>query len=300
MYVIAATGLSGEIGKLFLNSVSKNIEIIDLYHKTPISHPQVIAHIKTNLENIKLLRSTLDSVGTSFKPQFLIHLAAITHLDRCELDKEKGKESLSWIVNVEATQIIAQHCFKYNVHLIYLSTECVFDGNKLQYLESDRTNPKSWYGTTKAAAEQVIINSGANASILRAVIAYSPQGKHTIWQKITDSALQNTLLKMANDHYMTPTYVGDLILAIRQVIRHKYTGIFHITPNAAITPFDFAQKIFSHYNYNSGLLKSNNLQTILGLERAKLRLKHACLDSTQTNSILNIPFRLVDEVLKTV
>jgi dTDP-4-dehydrorhamnose reductase len=78
-----------------------------------------------------------------------VHAAALTDVDKCEVDKD-----LAWKINVNGTENIAESCKKRHAFLIYLSTDYVFNGEKGAYKETDKPDPVSNYGLTKLAAEE--------------------------------------------------------------------------------------------------------------------------------------------------
>ncbi|CAN5268913.1 hypothetical protein BH10PAT2_BH10PAT2_0270 [soil metagenome] len=283
MKKIAVTGLSGEVGCSLKSELSILTDsIIDLSHQ------------RFNL----LEPNGFSTVLEDSKPDILIHLAGITHIDTCEADRENGKLGPVWQTNVIATAKIAEECFKKKIHLIYLSTECVFDGKEQSFLESDETHPINWYGVTKAEAEKAIVSSDCSFTILRAVIGYSAQGKKTLWQKIEKKIANDTEIVMANDHWMTPTYLPDISKAVKICVEENRRGSFHLTPNVAITPFTFAQKVAEGLGYSKEMIQPAALAEIIGEKKAKLRLKHACLNSKYTEQELHLTFKNISSAIK--
>src|SRR3990167_7390806 len=127
MKIIAITGLNGVIGKILGEEIPATDQIVDLYHSKKYSgHAKVYKHLKLDL----LKKDKISNVLKKVKPDVIIHLAAITHIDRCEKDKKNGKNGEVWKVNVEGTAEIAKYCAKHKIQLIFLSTECVFDGKQ--------------------------------------------------------------------------------------------------------------------------------------------------------------------------
>ena len=295
MLRIAITGLSGEVGSAILELLlSPNIKIIDLYHSNPSLNALIDEHVQLDLTETKSVGTTLEKVA----PDVIIHLAGITHIDRCEKDKPNGKSGITWKVNVEATSQIAQYSAKTGTRLIFLSTECVFDGNKSEYLERDHTSAKNWYGVTKESAEKEILSSHASSTIIRAVIAYSPMAKNTLWQQIAKACQNGQKFKMATDCWITPTYLPDIAQCISKVIDHKHFGIFHCAPIHPITPYEFGCKVQSQVGYSRSSIIPSTLQEIMGKQKASLRLRHASLKSVFTRRKLGLKFTTIDEVIQ--
>lgn len=301
--VIAITGLNGVLGKKLLESLpssfKKEYEFIDLYHskRISISDPNIsISHQKIDL-NEKL---TIIKILAKINPSVIIHLAAVTHIDKCEKDKKNGKNGLVWQINVTATKKIVEFCKKNNVHLIYLSTECVFDGkSKKSYLEKSKTNPINWYGNTKAHAEQIIMESNIAWTIIRSVIAYDlDESVPSIFSSINNSFKKNTHFSVVSDQKFTPTFIPDIYKSIWRVIKNNQLGIFHITPPNSITPYQFAIAIGKHFGYDLSLVRKQRMIEYMGVDSAKLRLKNASLDSKASAQSLKFKPKNILDALK--
>ncbi|MEP7167010.1 MAG: sugar nucleotide-binding protein [Candidatus Woesebacteria bacterium] len=296
MPTIAITGLSGEVGQFLLQEISSKVSVVDLFHTKPTVDSRVVSNFRFNLNDRIRMRRTLKKIH----PDVFVHLGAFTHIDACEVDRINGENGIVWQTNVDSTAQIARYCAQTNTHLIFLSTECVFDGVKKSYTKSDHPSPINWYGITKAAAEKVICDSGCSYTILRAVIAYSPTAKSSLWQKISSKLKNGSQVRMANDHWMTPTYFPDIALAIRKCVQKKPRGIFHVSALKLLTPYSFACKIAASLGYSKALIQSVPLESIIGKKKSELRLKFACLDSKESEKALLLHFRSVDEVIRSL
>src|SRR6185312_9294390 len=88
----------------------------------------------------------------SYRPDLVVHCAAYTNVDGCELDAEHAYQA-----NAVATKHVAEACQTLNVSLIYISTDYVFDGKKGEpYTESDVPNPLNTYGRSKLEGERFV------------------------------------------------------------------------------------------------------------------------------------------------
>ncbi len=294
---IAITGLSGELGSFLVEKMQcLPKQVVDLYHAHQYQSSVISEHRAFDLLNLAELTATLDSV----KPDWIIHLAGATHIDACEVDRKNGKQGQVWQMNVAATAAMADYCARTQTHLTYLSTECVFDGQKSAYQEADQPAPINWYGQTKAEAEQAIIQSGCKYTILRAVIAYAPTGRQTLWQKIAQTLQTKGSITMATDHWMTPTYLPDIATVLDTCLQNDLTGIYHLSPASSLSPFSFAQKIAQALGYSKDVVIPKTLVEIMGQAKAELRLTHACLNAQKTEEQLGLKFTSLDEVIKTL
>lgn len=288
---IAVTGLSGFLGQQLVQHWSGKHELIDLYNRAPT--------VAKNMRHVHLdLLDRFDMVRTlkPLKPDLLIHLAAMTHIDACQTDKPHGKKGVVWQINVQGTKTLAEYAAAVGVHFIYLSTECVFDGESQSYAEHDVKHPKNWYGETKSRGEDALVASGAHSSIVRSVVAYHPLVASTMFGKIVAAYKKGKPFSVVSDQLFMPTYVGDIVLGIEKIAQDAAEGVFHIVPTQQMTPLEFAVEIGEQFGYDTSRVSGKTLQEYFGTERAALRLKHACLESAESRKRLGVTARTVRQV----
>lgn len=298
MKTIAFTGLNGVLGTFFIESDSKlfkKYSIIDLYNTVP-TKSLLCKSIKLNLLQLKTIIPTLKKAN----PDIVIHLAAVTHIDQCEKDRENGKNGIVWQVNVEATKKIVEYCKKNKKKLLFMSTECVFEGVKARHSETDQPNPKNWYGITKAEAEAYILNNLSDAAIIRGVVAYHPNdnGKGTIFGKLLSRFKAGVAFTAVGDQFFTPTAIPDIVRTIELVIERQLAGIFHVAASQKTTPYVFARQLAELRGFDSSLVQETTLLDFLGEKKAVLRLQHACLNTRLTRQKLKISFKNLYQSLK--
>ncbi|HVZ66637.1 MAG TPA: sugar nucleotide-binding protein [Patescibacteria group bacterium] len=292
---VAVTGLSGVVGKVFARLYGDEYNLIDLYHnKKTLSSPQIKKHYKLDLLNTNRIQKILEKVN----PDVVVHMASITHIDKCETDRKNGEKGNVWKINVEATRQIVSFCSKKKIPFVFLSTECVFDGKKKKFNESSKKNPRNWYGVTKSAAEDIIIASKAKAAIIRSVVTYhkADHGK-TIYGKVLRSLKNKGIVYAVGDQFFTPTYTEDIVKGVRVVIDGKLTGIFHVVPAKTITPYKFSILIAKSNNFPSRMVKKTSLVSLYGKDRANLRLVNASLSASKSRKILNFIPKAPGEVI---
>ncbi len=294
MRKIAITGLSGTIGTVFLRNYTSQDEIWDLYHSKP--DRSLDRQIHLDLSTCTQIDSTL----TQINPDIIIHMAAITHIDTCENDKKNGKQGHVWQINVHATDAIAQYCERTGTFLLFLSTECVFDGKTGRYTEHAPTSPINWYGVTKEAAEQIVLQRCKNSAILRAVVAYHPETQaQTLYGSIIELIKKNGVVGAVTDRIFAPTFTDDIVKSMHQIINQNARGIFHLCSPDDITPYTFACMVANHAGYDSQKVVQPVLsKDFFGKTRANLRLQYATLDCSQTQRIIGLHAKSVKEVLQ--
>ena len=161
----------------------------------------------------------------------VLHAAAWTDVDGAE-DDPQGAAA----VNVGGTANVAA----LGVPLVYYSTDYVFDGRKREpYLESDSPNPQSAYGRSKLHGEAA---AGEQAWIVRSSWLFGPTG-HNFVRTMLRLAAERDEVAVVDDQRGSPTYVGHLAAATRQVVQLPY-GVYHVAAEGEATWADFAEAIF--------------------------------------------------------
>ncbi len=116
-------------------------------------------------------QQVMDVIG-NMRPDVVIHTAAMTDVDKCEVQKDD-----CWAQNVQAVESIVNACLSVGAFLLHVSTDFIFDGAAGPYDETAEGNPISFYGWSKYAAEKVVVNSGKadrplQWAIARTVLVY--------------------------------------------------------------------------------------------------------------------------------
>jgi len=175
---------------------------------------------------------------SSHKPDIVIHCAAFTNVDQCELEPDKA-----YLVNTVGTWAVAAACAKVDALMVYISTDYVFDGSKAApYLEIDEPNPLNQYGKSKLGGEKMVKMLLNRFFIVRTAGLYGRKGKNFV-TTILDKAKEGQPLGVVVDQIVSPTYTKDLAEALSYLIYSPFYGIYHITNRGETSWYGFAQQI---------------------------------------------------------
>ena len=164
-------------------------------------------------------------------PDVFLHAAAWTNVDGAEDDPQGAAAA-----NVGGTRNVAA----FGRPLVYYSTDYVFDGRKeTPYVESDGANPLSAYGRTKLHGEGA---AGDQAWIVRSSWLFGATG-HNFVRTMLWLGAERDEVAVVDDQRGSPTYVGHLAAATRQVLALPY-GVYHVAADGEATWADFAEAIF--------------------------------------------------------
>lgn len=255
---ILVTGSNGLLGQKLTDHVltNGNVDLVAT-SRGPNRHP-----VKTGYtyEDLDLLDSTkLREVIARHRPDSIIHTAAMTNVDACETDPE-GCQAL----NVEVVRTLAKSCEEYDVHLIHLSTDFVFDGENGPYKEEDKPNPLSLYGKSKLDSEIVLQQASCKWAVLRTIIVYGvtadmSRSNIVLWAK---GALEKgNPLNIVNDQWRMPTLAEDLAEACILAVIHEAEGIFHISGKDLLAINELVEAVADFWKLDKSLINEVSADT---------------------------------------
>lgn len=273
--MILVTGAKGMLGtdlSCFLRSNNAPITEWDLPE-------QDITDVNQTIKGIK-----------EIKPKAIIHLAAYTDVDGCEVAKSRA-----YAVNVQGTWAVLLGAKETKSKLVYLSTDYVFDGEKNRsYLETDRPNPINYYGLTKLKGEELIRTKLKNRYfIVRTSWLFGKFGKNFV-TTIMKLAQEQDTLRVVNDQRGSPTYTKDLAPCLFNLINSERYGIYHITNSGIVSWFEFARAILKEAGLKNQVVPISSEES----GRRALRPKFSGLENRNYVRIFGNPLRSWELALK--
>jgi dTDP-4-dehydrorhamnose reductase len=229
------------------------------------------------------------------QPDCLIHTAAMTNVDACELDPIACRRE-----NVEVVGNLIAACKEFNTHFINISTDFVFDGTTGPYREEDTANPLSIYAHSKLDAESLVENSGLPWATLRTMIIYGvtddkQRSNVVLWTKQSLENGQN--INVINDQFRGPTLAEDLADACINAALRKKQGLFHVSGKEVISILEIAERVADFFNLDK---KYINPITTASLKQPALRPLKTGFIITKAENELNFHPHSLEEGLKIV
>lgn len=187
-----------------------------------------------------------------FRPDVILHTAAMTHVDQCELNRED-----CWRANVEATKYIIEAAEQQGAFLLHVSTDFIFDGEAGPYDEEAEPSPVNYYGESKLEAEKLVQQAKTPWAIARTVLVYGitnslSRSNIILWVK--NSLEEGKPIKVVDDQWRTPTLAEDLADGCLRIARQQATGIFNISGKDFLTPLDMATKTADFFGLDKSLM----------------------------------------------
>jgi dTDP-4-dehydrorhamnose reductase len=174
-----------------------------------------------------------------YKPQIVIHTAAIGAVDYCEKHPDQARA-----VNIDGTRNVAMACSDFRSKLVLLSTNAVFDGKNPPYKETDKVCPLSVYGDTKVLAEDIAQTLVYDTLIIRTARLFGttwPGGRENWVHTIKKAIVDKRKLRIVTDDITNPTYAGFLAISIWDMIARDARGIFNVAGKASMSMCNFAR-----------------------------------------------------------
>lgn len=188
---------------------------------------------------------SLEALIREIAPRLIVNAAAYTAVDRSE-----EEEHLAQKVNGDALGVIGRTAAQRGISVVHYSTDYVFDGTAEEpYLEDAAVNPLGAYGRTKLDGERQLLDSGADAVILRTSWVYGVRGENFL-RTMQRLFIERNELKIVNDQVGAPTWSRMIAEATAQMLAQvlpgdfgERAGAYHLTNAGRTSWYGFAQSM---------------------------------------------------------
>jgi dTDP-4-dehydrorhamnose reductase len=286
---ILVTGASGLLGsKVAELTFSEGHEVYSAFNQHTINHGSPVRMDLTDLDSCR-------RVFENIRPEAVVHSAALTNVDLCEVEKETA-----WRINVYGTELIARLCKEFNCFMVFISTDYVFNGERGLYSEEDQPDPINYYGYTKLKAEEAVRSILNDYCIVRTSVIFGSKpaaGKINFALWILESLKQKRRINVVVDQINSPTLNTNLAEAILEILDRKLMGLYHIAGATPISRYDFACLLAEEFKLERELIQPTTSDKInwiakrpknasLNVAKAQRNLKKKPLDIRDAIRIL--------------
>ncbi len=206
-------------------------------------------------------QEAVDAVIGEWRPDAIIHTAAMTNVDACEQDPVACR-----LQNVTATENLVQAAKSADSHFIFLSTDFIFDGKNGPYREEDRPAPLSIYGQSKLDGEHIVQQAGLERwAIARTIIVYGiarglSRSNVVLWAK--NALEKGAPIKVVDDQWRMPTLAEDLADGCIRIAKRQANGIYNLRGPDGMSILELVQRVGAFFNLGNGVvtpIKSESL-----------------------------------------
>ena len=194
--------------------------------------------------------TSLDAAFASFKPEAVIHCAAMTKVDDCE-----AKRDLAYRLNEDGSRNVAKACRSHGARLIAISTDYVFSGDAPDrpadmlhgegWRETDEPAPRTVYGASKLAGERAVFETLPDATVLRIAWLYGAGGPSFVHTMARLGAQEGTPLKVVDDQRGNPTSTKVVADEVKFLLSHpEISGVVHGTCSGVCSWYGLTVELF--------------------------------------------------------
>ena len=278
------TGAGGFLGATVLfEGRAAGREVIASYHEKPVRG-----------EGVRAKPADLTRPGAAYellvslRPAWVINCAGLANVDACERNPELAQE-----LNVDLPRALAHACKEWNAHLLHISTDSVFDGERGGYSEGDAPNPLNVYARTKLEGEAQVLDQLPDALIVRTnFVGYSAGGKTGLADWIIRDLSQGKRIPGFSDVVFTPLVANDLARVLFDMMDQNLSGLYHVAGATAITKLEFARMLARELEFDQTLIQPAHLADAR-LEAP--RPKNTSLNSSRVEAALGRPMSSIEE-----
>ena len=176
-----------------------------------------------------------------FQPDVVINAAALTRVDYCEAHEGEAFE-----VNGHGPRNLARAAASAGAFFVHYSTDYVFDGLKREaYLEEDDPNPRSVYGRSKLAGEELVRQNCPHHLIIRTSWLFGRNGPNFV-RTIFEAARRGEPLRVVHDQRGSPTYSADVASHTLRMIEAGCRLTYHLTNRGSCTWYELAVTVLEY------------------------------------------------------
>jgi dTDP-4-dehydrorhamnose reductase len=259
---ILIAGATGTLGRAF----ARLCAVRGLAHR-------LLTRREMDIANRRSVRAMLARI----KPWAVINAAGYVRVDDAEGDAVRCMRE-----NAEGPALLAAECAARGIQLLTFSSDLVFDGaHTTPYIERDRVVPLSVYGASKAQAEASVLQHLPSALVIRTSAFFGPWDEYNFVTLALRALAEGREFIAADDLFVSPTYVPDLVHASLDLLIDGEHGIWHLANVGAITWADLArhaasvagvsgERIQARPAATLGLIAQRPGYSVLGSERGDL------------------------------
>jgi len=198
----------------------------------------------------------LTSILSSIEPDVILHCAANTNVEQCELDPNEAYHD-----NVLITEKIASYCANKNIKMIFISSTGVYGSHSEEpYTEFDLVSPTTKYHHSKVIAEKSVMNIVNKHLIIRTgwLFTSNPNAKKNFIKSRVQEAFSSHEIISDGDQLGNPTYDLDLLSCLHQLLKLEIFGIFNCVNEGRASRYEYVKEIIKGFSINSNIRKESH------------------------------------------
>lgn len=276
---VLITGATGRIGRTLLLHLPSDVDVELLLSPLSRQLPEYPWY-RTDITNYD---KTVMAI-TCAKPDVIMHLAAFSDVDGCEIDPD-----VAYKINSEGAGNVAKSCAECGAKMVLLSTDYVFDGVSGPYSENDVPNPINIYGHSKLEGENAALTHIDNLLIIRISVPFGKRVEdtdHNFVSWLIEQLQAGNSVHIADDQFTTPAYLDEFSRVLWTLVHKGISGIYHYGTSDRLSRYEMTLHVCQAMGFPDELVcpvKTSDLDFI-----AKRPLESGFVTG-KVHEILNMP-----------
>lgn len=246
---VLVTGSTGLLGKGMEETAPAGWRILGLHQRDYAVEDSKARHLRLDIRD----KAAVERLFSRHAFDAVVHAAGIASVDYVEKHYAESLES-----NIVGTLNITSACRRRGLHLLYVSTNAVFDGTRPPYREEDPVHPVNKYGLLKAECERLVRETLSKYAILRPILMYGwnhPVTRPNTATWVYEKLLRGEAVEMVTDVRENPLYNLQCGRALWAAVRRKPAGVFHLAGKDTVNRYEFALAIARAFGLDPALVR---------------------------------------------
>lgn len=233
----------------------------------------------------------VERVMTLAHPDAVIHCAAMTDVDRCEVYPQEAERMNAWL-----PARMAKAAARSGIPFLHISTDSIFDG-EIQakagtdaqpplYCEEDQPKPVNVYSRTKLEGERGAAEAYPEALIARVnFYGWSWAGRRSLAEWFIANLRRENPVNGFTDLIFCPLLVNDLVEILLKMLALRLSGLYHVVSSESQSKFAFGRMLAREFGYDENLISPAPYSSA-GLRAARSR--HLALSCARVENALGM------------
>jgi dTDP-4-dehydrorhamnose reductase len=246
---LLVTGVSGLLGSNLAWLASEQYSVIGVLTGEHVLASPGLAPFQTIVADLSQ-PGQVERVMDEAQPEIVIHCAAMTDVDRCEVCPEQATR-----INASLPGMMAKSAAKNKIQLLHISTDAVFDGEQGNYCEEDLPKPINVYSRTKFEGEQIVAEAYPEALIARVnFYGWSWQGRRSLAEWFYNNLGGGRCIPGFTDLIFSPLLVNDMALILLSMLDRRLSGLYHVVSSEFQSKFAFGRMLAREFGFDDELV----------------------------------------------
>ena len=244
---ILVTGANGLVGSRLAPKLAAQGHDVLATGRGPRRGEGAFPYVACELTRADELSAMLDQA----RPELIVHCASMTEVDACEAAPQEA-----FAINVTATAQLAQTAKAQGAHLIYVSTDYVFDGEAGPYTEDALPNPRGVYALTKHMGEQAVRALAGSWAIARTASVYDwpPAGRMNFGAYLVMALRAGQPVTVFEDQSVSPSLASNVAELLAELGTRKLTGLWNVAGDEVVSRVEFGERVCQAFGFGRSLL----------------------------------------------